>query len=178
MSTKKKDPLLITARLATIVVRIGLAVGMIGLGLAAAAAIMGHSLFGDHLIVEVSPSELNEITGAVVVVIGIIIVSLGLMYDFVTRLAQIIDTVGLGDPFTLANAARLKRMAWLAIIVQLLGIPATLLGSWLKPQLDSDSFQISSDVSLTGFGLAIVLFILARVFLKGAEMRDELEGTV
>ena len=32
--------------------------------------------------------------------------------------------------------------------------------------------------SLTGILMVLILFILARVFKRGAEMREELEGTV
>ena len=33
-------------------------------------------------------------------------------------------------------------------------------------------------ISLAPLGFAVTLFILARVFRKGTEMREELEGTV
>ena len=89
-----------------------------------------------------------------------------------------IDTVGRGDPFTLENAARLRRMGWLAIIVQVVSLPLAMLATWLESNVEKGSFQLDSDISLTGIGLAIVLFILARVFTRGAEMREELEGTV
>ncbi len=135
-------------------------------------------MFAEHVKVSVDQVSLNEVRGGILVGCVLALLSLGLMYDFIVRLAQVIDTVGVGDPFTLENAARLRRMAWLAIIIQLIGIPATLLSTWLGTQLEDNSIEISSDISLTGFALAIVLFILARVFRKGAEMREELEGTV
>jgi hypothetical protein len=39
-------------------------------------------------------------------------------------------------------------------------------------------FSTGGGISFGGFLLALVLFILARVFRKGTEMREELEGTV
>jgi hypothetical protein len=176
MSTPSKDALLVVAKVATIVVRVGLVIGMIGI--AAAVLLIGGAGLSDHIAMSFDPEGLGAVTGGAIVVLALTMVSLGLMYDFVTRLAQIIDTVGEGDPFTDANAARLNRMGWLAVIVQLLAIPAMLLSSWLETEVDPSTFYVDSDLSLSGIGLALVLFILARVFRKGTEMRAELEGTV
>jgi hypothetical protein len=175
---KNKDPLLVTAKVATILVRIGLVIGMIGLGIAGTVAVVAPAAFGDHLTVQITPDSLRNVAGAAVMVFALALASFGLMYDFVTRLAQIIDTVGEGDPFTRDNAARLRRMAWDALIVQLLALPTALIATWLESHVDKGTFELRSDFSITGFGLAIVLFILARVFTKGAEMREDLEGTV
>jgi hypothetical protein len=174
----RKDVLLITAKVGTILVRIGLVIGMIGIGVAGAVTVISPDALSSHLQVKVSAGGLQEVTGGIVLVLATTLVSFALMYDFVTRLAQIIDTVGEGDPFTAANAARLTRMGWLAVIVQLLGLPVMLLSTWLGSYLDHDTFELKSEFTLTGFGLAIVLFVLARVFRKGTEMREELEGTV
>jgi hypothetical protein len=38
--------------------------------------------------------------------------------------------------------------------------------------------HFKADVPLAGLFLALVLFILARVFREGTRMRDDLEGTV
>lgn len=177
MSIRNTDPLLATAKVATIVVRIGLVIGMIGLGVAGTVTAIGGGL-SEHVTVNVEPAALGGVTGASVIVIGLTLVSLGLMYDFVTRLAGIIDTVSEGDPFTSENAARLTRMGWLAVAVQLLALPVMLLSTWLQSRVEEGAFHLESDLSLTAIGLALVLFILARVFRKGAEMREDLEGTV
>ncbi|KRA80543.1 DUF2975 domain-containing protein [Altererythrobacter sp. Root672] len=179
MTPLKKDPLLVTAKVVTIIVRIGLVIGMIGLGIAGAVLVIGGTgMFSEHFVVQLNSSGLGGTKGAALLVIALTLVSLGLMEDFVRRLGQVIDTVGEGDPFTLENAARLTRMGWLAIIVQLLGLPVMLLSTWLESRIDDGVFQIESNLSLYGFALALVLFILARVFRKGAEMREDLEGTV
>jgi hypothetical protein len=178
MAYALKDPLLITARLATIVVRAGLVIGMIGLGIGMAVCVFDDAILSRLAQPGVSAGQLNEITGAVLLILLIALITLGLIYDFIARLADIIATVGEGDPFIMANAARLRRMGWQALIIQLVGIPAMLLSTWLEPLLVEDSFGITSDVSLNGFGLALVLFILARVFAAGSAMRADLEGTV
>lgn len=175
--TTKRDPLLAIARVGTILARIAFVVGMIGLGIAAAVNVVDPALLTERLRMDVQP-ELNEVTGAVLVVIFLGLFALGLMYDFVTRLAQIIDTVGKGDPFTRENAGRLKRMGYLALAVQVLGIMGDAMSNWLQPFLKDGAFELHSDATLSGLCLAIILFILARVFAKGSEMREELEGTV
>lgn len=174
----KTDPLLAIAKAGTILVRIGLVIGMIGLGVAMAVSIVDSSLIGDHIKVSVEPASVAEITGGVALTLFLALISLGLTYDFVTRLAQIIDTVGQGDPFTGENAGRLRRMGWLAISVQLVNLPLSLLAIWVESHVEDGGFELDSDISLTGIGLAIVLFILARVFSRGAQMREDLEGTV
>lgn len=178
MSIAHKDPLLTAARVVTIIARIGLVIGMIGLGVAAAVTLIGSSGLSDQITIAIEQGGLSEITGGAVIVILLTLLSLGLMYDFTERLAQIIDTVGQGDPFTAANAARLTRMGWLAVGVQLLALPSALLSTWLETRVDEGVFHLDSDLSLTGIALALVLFILARVFRTGAAMRDDLEGTI
>ena len=178
MSKGNRDALLIAAKGGTILVRIGLVIGMIGLGVAMAVSVVDNSIIAEHVKLQIEPASIGDITGGVVLSLFLALISLGLTYDFVTRLAQVIDTVGRGDPFTLENAARLRRMGWLAIIVQVGSLPLAMLATWLESNVEKGSFQLDSDISLTGIGLAIVLFILARVFTRGAEMREELEGTV
>ena len=92
--------------------------------------------------------------------------------------SQIIATVGDGDPFILVNADRLTHMAWLSVAVQVLGIVASLLGKWAEKRYAANNFEFNSEFTFTGIALALVLFILARVFREGAKMREELEGTV
>jgi hypothetical protein len=174
----QKDVLLVTAKVGTILVRIFLAIGMAAIGIVGAVTVINGGVPPEGFKIVVEGAQRNDVTGAVLVVLVIALASLSLAYDFVTRLAQIIDTVGQGDPFTDANAKRLTRMGWTAIAIQVIAIPAGLLSVWLKPQLAEGTFSVESDFSLTGIGLAIVLFILARVFRKGTEMRDDLEGTV
>ncbi|WEK45711.1 MAG: DUF2975 domain-containing protein [Candidatus Andeanibacterium colombiense] len=174
----RRDILLVTAKLGTILIRVVLALAMALIGIVAAITVINGGVPPETIKIVVAGAARNDVTGAVLVVLLFTMVSLTLAYDFVTRLAQIIDTVGQGDPFTAANAGRLSRMAWTAIAIQLVELPAMLLSEWLKPQLVEGTFSVTTDFSLTGIGLALVLFILARVFRKGAEMRDDLEGTV
>lgn len=176
----KRDNLLSLGRGLTILVRVFLVLGMIGLGIGmAGTAAMALGYLPEGMTIEMAPEDVGA-TALWVAALAMLITlcALGLMYDFVKRLGQIIDTVGQGDPFITDNADRLTRMAWLAMAVELVLIPATILSSWAEHNLPEGHFELHSDVSLTCFILAVILFILARVFRKGAEMRAELEGTV
>jgi hypothetical protein len=172
------DPLLTLARVGTIVVQIALLIGQIALGIALAATVMAaYGWLPDDAQIEFN-NEIGTSLGFAGVAIFGAMVALGLMTFFVVRLRQIIDTVGAGDPFVAENATRLTQMGWLALGSQLISVAITLFESTIRANVPQDSFEIHSEASLTGFGLAIVLFILARVFRKGAQMRAELEGTV
>jgi len=101
-----------------------------------------------------------------------------LIYRFANLLRRIVDTVGDGDPFIPDNADRLNHMAWLVIGVQALSIPIGALGAWLAMHIKDAQIDIDAGLDINGVLLAVVLFILARVFRRGADMREELEGTV
>lgn len=176
----KRDNLLVLARGLTILVRFFLVLGMVGLGIGIAGTVaMALGYLPEGITIDMAPENVSASALWVAALAMLITLgALGLMHDFVRRLAQVIDTVGDGDPFIIDNADRLTRMAWLAMAVELVLIPAAILSSWAESNLPAGHFELHSDVSLTGFILAVVLFILARVFRKGAEMRAELEGTV
>ena len=70
----------------------------------------------------------------------------------------------------------MSNRGWLTIAIQLLAIPVNGIGSWLESAVKQAT--VGFGISLSGFLLALVLFILARVYRRGAEMRAELEGTV
>lgn len=97
-------------------------------------------------------------------------------FYFFRHLYRIIDTVGEGDPFVPENANRLMAMGWISIASHLLAIPLNSVSRWL--QTYSDRFHTDFGISLAGLLLALVLFVLARIFREGARMREELEGTV
>jgi hypothetical protein len=173
-----KDPLLTAAKIGTVVVRVFLVIGMIGIGVGAAVTVVAPGLIEKGLVESARSGSTELVLAGVLAALVVALFTLGLVYDFVTRLAAIIASVGEGEPFAAVNAARLNRMAWVALAIQGLAVIGALLSAWLKPQFAEGSFEIRSEFSLTGVGLAVVLFILARVFRQGAAMREELEGTV
>jgi len=107
---------------------------------------------------------------------------LALAVYFLVLLRRIVRSVGDGDPFVPDNAARLSRMGWAVLAGELLSIPVGRSVVWIATIVadDKKDVHVGDDfgLSVTGVLLILVLFILARVFKRGAEMREELEGTV
>ncbi|WP_242526284.1 DUF2975 domain-containing protein [Novosphingobium sp. KA1] len=103
----------------------------------------------------------------------------GILFRVFQLLKRIVGTVGEGDPFVPDNARRLTQMAWLTLAVQLLGAPLAGLGAMIN-RIGEGHTRIDTIGGISGNGLLLmlILFILARVFRKGAEMRADLEGTV
>jgi hypothetical protein len=93
-----------------------------------------------------------------------------------TRLVLIVETVSDGNPFIVANAARLETIAWAILALELMhfavGIVATAVSSAV------DQMHIDWGFSLTRWLAVLMLFVLARVFEQGARMREDLEGTI
>lgn len=92
------------------------------------------------------------------------------------RLLAIVETVRAGNPFVVANADRLKTIAWAILALELMhfavGAVAATVSSAAFP------LNISWGFSLTRWLAVLLLFVLARVFEQGARMREDLEGTV
>ncbi len=107
-------------------------------------------------------------------VIGIL--SVPLAHVVLTRLKAIVETVRAGDPFVAANAARLQRIAWALLGLELLHLAAgAIAAAFSSPATPLD---IDWSFSVTGWLAVLLLFVLARVFESGARMREDLEGTV
>jgi hypothetical protein len=97
-------------------------------------------------------------------------------FYFMRHLYRIIGTVGEGDPFVPANAQRLSAMGWISVAVHVVAIPLSVISGWVENVTKDMHFR--ADLPLSGLFLALVLFILARVFREGTRMREDLEGTV
>jgi hypothetical protein len=92
------------------------------------------------------------------------------------RLLSIVETVGDGDPFVLANAARLRSIAWLALGLEALHFAVRIVAASVSTP--SAPLNLSWEFSFTRLLSVLLLFVLARVFEHGAQMREELGDTV
>ena len=108
----------------------------------------------------------------VVLVIGI--ATLPLAHLVFKRLRAIVRSVETGSPFTAANAVRLKAIAWAVLAIQILDLGFGLASA----QTARVGEFIGWGPGLTGWLAVLLLFVLARVFERGAAMEDELAGTV
>ena len=176
MTRARRDPLLAT-------VRAVLSVAMIGAVLVSTALLATIPLvllWPAPVLAELSrraggtlPAEFVYAIAGVMALIAVTAV-LGLL--FIRLLRRIIDSVADGDPFIPENAVRLGQMGWLSVAVQLIALPAGALSGWIA--YTGHLRYIDVGFSVGGVVLALILFILARVFRQGAQMRADLEGTV
>ncbi|GGE76694.1 DUF2975 domain-containing protein [Sphingomonas prati] len=87
----------------------------------------------------------------------------------------ILGSVRAGDPFQVENAARLNAIGWALLALQLLDVVLCVVLWWARR---AGIEVMDWTPSLTGCLGVLLAFVLARVFVAGAAMRDELAGTV
>jgi Protein of unknown function (DUF2975) len=122
--------------------------------------------FGSH-------AALMRHAGAVTLVIGI--ASVAAAHVILTRLTAMVDSVAAGRPFTLANADRLRTMAWALLAFQLLDLFYGVIAIRMSA-LTGRYFGWGPGIG--GWLAVLLLLVLARVFRQGAAMQDEVEATV
>jgi len=110
----------------------------------------------------------------VIFALGILL--LGMIWTIMRKLLAIIGSVEDRNPFIAANAVRLKAIGWLMVAVQIIGIPLALVARETADLFGENNVDL--DISLNGILAILLVFILAGIFERGAEMREELEGTV
>ena len=179
--TLVKDPLLAAARIVLIFF-----IAVLGLA-AAAVAIAAPTIvvFQDRVVAAFAAEGVTDaarIFPALPIVMLAIAALLALGVYFLVLLRRIVNSVGEGDPFVPVNAERLERMGWTVLAGQVLSIPIGRAVVWIATIVaDNDEHvHVGDDFGFDAGGLLLmlVLFILARVFRRGADMREELEGTV
>lgn len=182
MTSKPRDPLLLAARIILIFMMAIMGIVVVACALLAVASLVAHG----KLVAELALHTIPEGGAwAITPLLTLIAGGGGLGFLFFRHLYRIVGTVGDGDPFTLENAKRLSAMGWIVVAVYALSLP--LLGtSGSIASAAKESRNIDCNISLDfngsfdfgGILLALILFILARVFREGARMREELEETI
>ena len=122
-----------------------------------------------------SPEAERVILGLrAIAVIGLATIPLN--YLVLKRLLAIVGTVRDGDPFVAANAQRLRAIGWVLLALQLLSL---VVGAIAKAvSTPTHPLHLDAGFSINGWLAVLLTFVLARVFAKGALMREDLEGTV
>jgi hypothetical protein len=122
-----------------------------------------------------SPEADRVILGLrVVAMIGLVTIPIN--HFLLKRLLAIVETVRVGDPFVAANALRLQAIAWALLALQLLGIVIGAIGEAISTP--TTPVDLDAGFSINGWVAVLLTFVLARVFAEGAQMREELDGTV
>jgi hypothetical protein len=139
--------------------------------------LMPETVFSALLEEQVTSLPADSI-GMLAGILGLGLLTLLAMLYFLKQLFDIIGSVAAGDPFVPTNADRLSRMGWTVLGIQLLAVPLGLFQYNLQDILALEDAIFTISFADNGLILALVLFILARVFRHGTTLRDELEGTV
>ena len=104
------------------------------------------------------------------------LVTIPLNYVVLKRLLAIVKTVRAGDPFVAANADRLQGIARALFALQIISL---VIGGVAKAvSTPAHPLNINGGFSINGWLAVLLTFLLARVFAKGAIMREELDGMV
>ena len=177
MPLKASDPLLAAGKIITVLLMAIIAIVTVLLVGLVPALLLNQAEFAAEIGMT-SSSSVTTITGITIAMLLIAASVTAISFHFFQLLGRIIDTVEAGDPLTIENAERLNRMGWIALIFQAATLPISGLDAYLRDMLPTDELSVDFQFSLTGVLLALVLFILARVFKHGAQMREDLEGTV
>ena len=173
MSLKPKDPLLAAVRVVLFIAMGAMAVASAATLIAAPAIVLYRDAVLAQLAADGAPAEA---LGALVAIIALVSLCAALGFLFFRHMYRIVGTVGEGDPFIPANARRLSAMGWIVVAVNVASIPLVSILRWLESVTEHLHTDAGHDID--GLLLALVLFILARVFREGTRLRDEVEGTV
>ena len=95
------------------------------------------------------------------------------VHVLLSRLLAVVETVRAGDPFVPENAVRLMTIAWCALAIQLLH----LIFGVMAATVNAAGSNVDWEFSLNGWLAVVLLFVLARVFEVGTQMREDL-GTM
>lgn len=174
-----KDALLRIGKIMTVLLQAIIAIVIAGLTIAVPYLLFNTDEVANALAESGSSASLTSILTMIVLLLVAVIAVIAAAFHFFQLLGRIIDTVSEGEPFVEVNADRLSRMGWIVLAFQLAAFPIGALAAYLAAQMP-DHIDVSADIefSLTGVLMAVVLFILARVFRHGTALRDDLEGTV
>lgn len=183
----KPDALLTPTRSLITLMKIVLILGYACLCFGVIVAVLGHRI----VVAEVVAAGAPPIAAwAATVLLALMAAMLIMAERILRRLAEVVDSVGQGDPFAPANATRLEQMGYLTLAMNFAAIPLGMLAGWLATfggAMAHNPGRMFGGLLLAkgGFGfsmfgliLTLVLFVLARVFRQGAAMRADLEGTV
>lgn len=178
MARFRQDPLLAGAKilLSLLIALTIFLMAMMAIGVGALLTVGRGELLAKLAAVDAPPTAYWSILLVLVLLAAIF----GLGFRFFRDLFTIIRSVEEGDPFRTENAALLQRMGWVTLSAQLIALVIGAIAAALAPYAEAAGENVHVDIDMGGGGILLILtlFILARVFRKGSEMREDLEGTV
>jgi len=174
MTKTSVDSLTLSRRVLCLLIKLNLLMGALILALLI-ASLLAESWVMRALGLHPAPGNPMLFLGArLIMVIGIC--SVPVVHLILRRLLTVVETVSVGNPFVLANAGRLKTIAWAILGLELMHFTVGAITEGISTA--AAPLNISSGFSLARWITVLLLFVLARVFEQGARMREDLEGTV
>lgn len=184
MTETKKDPILASAKILMRIMQIFTVIGMFLLGLASICILIFQGAVMPEL-AESYPDISDNMPYLLSAFLLSVAVLLGLFWLQLNRLRAIVDSVDKGNPFIRINGERLRLIAVLIFVQQLLVLVIAPLVTVMQAAAGrhagegfNDFNNINFEISLTAILVALLLIILGRVLEQGADMQDELVGTV
>jgi len=174
MSKSYPDPLTLSRKVLRVLIKLNLLMGALILALLIASLIAESWVMRALGVRPVPGNSMLFVGMRLIMIIGIC--SVPITHLVLTRLLAIVETVKVGNPFVMANAVRLKAIAWAILGLELLHFTVGAIVEGVSTA--AAPLNISSGLSLTRWLTVLLLFVLARVFEQGARMREDLEGTV
>ncbi|MEN9718659.1 MAG: hypothetical protein RIQ99_1537, partial [Pseudomonadota bacterium] len=137
MSQSNRDPLLIASRsIVQFLTGVALVVATLSL-IGAPVILVGQGYFVDNIAAHTGQKfGWSEIIAATMIFLFVAAMA-GMVYQWLKELRRIIDSVSEGDPFVPENAARLSRMGWLTITIQIVTIPTGGIAHWLASRVEN-----------------------------------------
>ena len=174
MTSSYPDTLALSRRVLRVLIKLNLLVGVLILGLLVTSVVVGDQVMRTLAAGTPQAGAKLFLGMRLVAVIGLCAVPV--VHFILTRILAIVDTVSIGNPFVMANAARLQKIAWAVLILELMHLAV---GAIAAAVSTTDApLDLDWSFSPTRWVAVLLLFVLARVFEQGARMREELEGTV
>jgi hypothetical protein len=175
MTKSYPDTLLLSRRVLRVLTKLNLLMGGLILALLI-ASLIAESWVMRALGARPAPGSNSMLFAGMRLIMVIGICSVPIAHLVLARLLAIVETVKVGNPFVMANAVRLKTIAWAILGLELLHFTVGAIAEGVSTA--AVPLNISSGFSLTRWLTVLLLFVLARVFEQGARMREDLEGTV
>lgn len=97
------------------------------------------------------------------------------VHVILTRLVAMIRDTMAGAAFSDTNADRLRMIAWMLLVINIIDLAFGQVSIWASAQTGE---YFGWSLSLTGWFAVPLLLVLARLFRVGAAMQSDLEGTV
>jgi hypothetical protein len=174
MTKSYPDTLTLSRRVLRVLTKLNLLMGTLILALLI-ASLIAESWVMAALGARPAPGNSMLIVGMrLIMVIGLC--GVPIVHLVLARLLTIVETVSVGNPFVIANAVRLKTIAWAILGLELMHFAVGTVAA--RVSTTAAPLNIGWGFSLTRWLAVLMLFVLARVFELGAHMREDLEGTV